>query len=103
LARAHRVAVRFADLGGWSEGELRAEYDPTVPEIRINLRIAETIPREELGRFVALAVGHELYHHRERIGEVPMLKKRGEREAAADAYARALLSETDAPDGRRVF
>jgi len=72
---------------------LRAEYDPTVPEIRINRRVAESLPTAERERFVELAVGHELYHHRERIGQVTGFSTKSEREAAADAYAIELLSE----------
>jgi hypothetical protein len=95
LARAHAygVAIRFADLGDWGADELRSEYDATVPEIRINVRVAGTLGARELGEFVALAVGHELYHHRERIGEVRVLAGRGERESAAGAFARELMLE----------
>jgi hypothetical protein len=89
-ARAYGVAVRFADLGDWGSVELRSEYDPRLPEIRLNVRVAEALPVELLGEFVAHAVGHELYHHRERIGEVPPIDDRRAREAAADKFARAL-------------
>ena len=41
-------------------------------------------------RWWRLAIGHELYHHREAIGEIPVLPTRAAREAAADAYAREL-------------
>jgi hypothetical protein len=94
LAREYGVAVRFGDLGVWSDGELRAEYDPTAPEIRINRRIAETLPTADLNGFVVHAVGHELYHHRERIGEVPTLSDRDARELAADTYAESLLERS---------
>jgi hypothetical protein len=90
-AREYGVAIRFADLGDWGGDELRAEYDPSIPEIRLNVRIAAALPVGRLGEFVALAVGHELYHHRERIGEVPIARSRGERESAADDFARELL------------
>jgi hypothetical protein len=93
LAHEYGVAVRFDDLGAWSDGELRAEYDPAVPEIRINRRVVESLPAAERERFMELAVGHELYHHREHIGEVTKLSAKSEREAAADAYALELLSE----------
>jgi len=89
-ARAYGVAVRFADLGDWGRDELRSEYDPVLPEIRLNIRVAEALPIERLGEFVALAVGHELYHHRERIGEVRPLADRRARESAADDFSRAL-------------
>lgn len=90
-ARAYGVGVRFADLGDWGESELRSEYDPAVPEIRLNLRVAGALTPAELGEFVAMAVGHELYHHRESIGEVPRVGNRQARESAADAYARAFM------------
>jgi hypothetical protein len=90
-ARKYGVAIRFADLGDWGRDELRAEYDPNVPEIRLNIRIAASLPAERLGEFVALAVGHELYHHRERIGEVAIAGNRRARESAADDFARRLL------------
>jgi hypothetical protein len=91
-ARAYGVAVRFADLGDWGHDELRAEYDPSIPEIRLNVRIAASLPPESLGEFVALGVGHELYHHREHIGEVPTIADRRARESAADGFARDLIS-----------
>ncbi|HEY1655048.1 MAG TPA: hypothetical protein VGF86_08055 [Candidatus Tumulicola sp.] len=90
-ARAYGVAVRFADLGAWGEDELRAEYDPRGPEIRLNLRVAEALAPEALGEFVTLAIAHELYHHREHIGEVAIVADRAARERAADGYARDLL------------
>ncbi len=70
-ARAYGVTIRFAELGDWGRDELRSEYDPAVPEIRLNVAIAAALSIQELGEFVALAVGHELYHHRECIAEVP--------------------------------
>lgn len=91
LARIYGVAVRFSDLGDWGLDELRSEYDPQGPEIRLNVRIAEQLALDELGEYVALAVGHELYHHRERIGEVPVIADRKVRELAANDYARELL------------
>jgi hypothetical protein len=91
LARTYGIAIRFADLGDWGLDELRSEYDPSVPEIRLNVRIAEALAPQELGDFVTLAVGHELYHHREHIGEIAVVADRKTREFAANAYARALL------------
>jgi hypothetical protein len=90
-AAEYGIAVCFADLGDWGESELRSEYDATVPEIRLNIRVAAKLAAHELGEFVALAVGHEIYHHRERIGEVQMLGDRAARELAASAFARVLL------------
>jgi len=86
IARAYGVAVEFADLGAWGATELRSEYDPHGPVIRINARLTMN---DEL---VALCVFHEIYHHREAIGEVRTQRSRRAREAAADAYARAMLA-----------
>lgn len=90
-AREFGVGIRFADLGDWGSDELRSEYDPAIPEIRLNVRVAAALPVDRLGEFMALAIGHELYHHRERIGEVPILGDRGARESAAESFARGLL------------
>jgi hypothetical protein len=91
LARTYGVSIRFADLGDWGLDELRSEYDPSGPEIRVNARIAERLKPRELGDFLILAIGHELYHHRERIGEVAVIADRVAREHAADDYARGFL------------
>jgi len=93
-ARAYGVAIRFADLGAWGSAELRSEYDPRRPEIRLNNRITARLSGRELREFVALAVGHELYHHREAIGEIARLERRAAREAAATEFARALLERS---------
>ena len=92
MARSYGIEITFADLGDWGLDELRSEYDPRKPEIRLNVRIAEQLAPEELGEFIALAVGHELYHHRENIGEVEKLTERKDRETAANDFARKLLS-----------
>ncbi len=92
LAREYGVAIRFADLGDWGADELRSEYEPGGPSICINERVLAAIAVPELGEFITLAVGHELYHHRERLGEVPRLPERPQREHAAERYARALLA-----------
>jgi hypothetical protein len=96
LARSYGVAVRFADLGEWGEAELRSEYDPAIPEIRLNVRAAAALMGDELDEFIALAVGHELYHHREAIAETPVLRDREARETAAAEFARALAGESPA-------
>ena len=93
-ARAYGVAIRFADLGDWGPAELRSEYDPRGPEIRLNARVAERLSSHELGEFVTIAIAHELYHHRERIGEVTPSCDRSDRERAADAYALEILRES---------
>jgi hypothetical protein len=92
LARRYGVAITFADLGDWAGSVLRSEYDPTGPTIRINARLAEAIPTEDLGEYLSLAIGHELYHHRERLGEIARIGDRAARENAADDYARSLLT-----------
>lgn len=94
LARWYGVVVRFAELGEWGDHELRAEYDPSVPEIRLNIAVAARLSRDALGEFVSLAVGHELYHHRESIEEIVRLASRSARESAADIFARQLLERS---------
>jgi hypothetical protein len=94
LAREYGVAIEFADLGDWGVDELRSEYDPKGPVIRLNIRVAELFTAEELGEFVAFSVGHELYHHREAIGEIERLPERKDREIAANDFARKLLART---------
>ena len=55
MARSYGIRVSFADLGDWGLDELRSEYDPKGPEIRLNIRVAEQLTSEELGEFVVLA------------------------------------------------
>lgn len=93
-ARAYGVPIAFADLGAWGDAELRSEYDPREREIRINAGYAQALHPSQLGTFVTLAIGHELYHHRENIGEIPAISDRAERERAATDYALALLHES---------
>jgi Zn-dependent peptidase ImmA (M78 family) len=83
LCAQYGVRVCFADLGDWGKAELRAEYGPDVPEIRINRHLSADL--------VEFAILHELYHHREAIGQIAVLPSRSAREAAADAYAARLL------------
>jgi hypothetical protein len=94
LALAHRygVAVKFADLGDWGTAQLRSEYDPRGPVIRLNVRVTRRLDARELAEFVALAIAHELYHHRERIGEIATIARRAERECAAEHFARVLVT-----------
>lgn len=91
LARDYGITVAFADLGDWGVDELRSEYDPQGPTIRINSRVAEQMTPAELGEFIVIAVGHELYHHREQIGEISRLEERRDREIAANEFARRLF------------
>ncbi len=90
-ARAYGVRVALDDLGDWGTAALVAEYDPAGPTIRVNRRAllqgSSCAVREAIDR----AIAHELYHHREAIGEIPRLRDRRERERAADAFADALL------------
>ncbi|MDQ2663218.1 MAG: hypothetical protein M3Y18_04195 [Candidatus Eremiobacteraeota bacterium] len=90
MARHYRIAIEFADLGDWGAAELRAEYDPEGPVIRINTRAIARVAEVRGEAFVATAIGHEIYHHRERIGELPRLRDAVAREAAADAFGREL-------------
>ena len=90
-ASAYGVPVRFAELGTWAGAELRSEYDARAREIRINASYAQQLQPSELGTFVTLAIGHELYHHREHLGEIPAIADRAQRERAANEYALALL------------
>jgi hypothetical protein len=91
LARTYGVSVSFADLGDWGTAELRSEYDPSGPAIRINARVARKLSGRALREFVALAVAHELYHHREHIGEIARTEP-ARRESEADRYARDVLA-----------
>jgi hypothetical protein len=93
VARHYGVAIEFADLGDWGMDDLRSEYDPQGPTIRINARIAQTMPADKLDKFVNLCVGHELYHHLEAIGQIDRIVDKRERERAADAFALELLSQ----------
>lgn len=92
MARCYGVTVSFADLGDWGNARLQAEYDPRGPAIRVNTRVARRLAPSALRRFVALAIGHELYHHREWIGEVARARDARARERAADEYALRLES-----------
>jgi hypothetical protein len=98
IAAAYGVRVELADLGDWSPATLVAEYDPDGPVIRVNERTLWRIlrqaqddneaqdddgPRDAIDH----AIAHELYHHREAIGEVPCIADRTQRECAADAFA----------------
>jgi 2-phospho-L-lactate guanylyltransferase (CobY/MobA/RfbA family) len=77
------MKIEFADLGDWGDAELRSEYDPQGPVIRINSRVADKLAPEERAEFVKRAIAHELHHHREHLGEIPVIADRAAREAAA--------------------
>jgi hypothetical protein len=82
VAAAYGLRVERADLGTWGTTRLIAEYDPAGPTIRVDLRV----------RDVERAIAHELYHHREALGEVVRIADRAARERAADAYADTLVN-----------
>ncbi len=92
FAQAYGVAIEYADLGDWGGAELRSEYDPRGPVIRINRRVVEPLDDGARSALIARCIFHELYHHREAIGEVRAQHSRRAREDAADAYARAMLA-----------
>jgi len=83
MAAAYGVRVELADLGDWAAVTLVAEYDPDGPVIRVNARAASAAFDH--------AVAHELYHHREAIGEIARIADRAQRERAADAFADELV------------
>jgi hypothetical protein len=92
MAQQYGVTVEYADLGDWGRAELRSEYDPNGPVIRINGRVIVALEADARDDFIAKCIFHELYHHREAIGEVRRRHGRRAREAAADAFARAMLA-----------
>lgn len=92
LAQAYGVTIEYADLGEWGRAQLRSEYDPYGPVIRINGRVVAQLDTTERDDFIAHCIFHELYHHREAIGEIRRQHGRRAREAAAEAYARAMLA-----------
>jgi hypothetical protein len=86
LAREYGVAIELADLGSWGESELVSEYDPAGPVIRINTRALPQTSSCEVREHIDRAIAHELYHHREAIGEVARLRDRAARERAAGEH-----------------
>ena len=96
LAHAYGIRIEIEDLGTWGEALLVSEYEPKGPIIRVNQRAIDRL-RATLGAatsscdvrtLIDVAIAHEIYHHREAIGEVERLPTHAQREAAADAYAR---------------
>jgi hypothetical protein len=92
MAQGYGVRIEYADLGDWGRAELRSEYDPDGPVIRINARVIASIEAGTRDEFIAHCIFHELYHHREAIGEVRLQRSRRAREDAAGAFARAMLA-----------
>ena len=70
LARAYGVAVSFADLGDWGTANCDRNTIRAVRRFASTLRVARRLSGTALREFVALAIAHELYHHREHIGEI---------------------------------
>jgi len=93
LAADYGVRVEVADLGAWDGTTLTAEYDPDGPTIRVNERVLPSGSSCAVREAIDRAIAHELYHHREAIGEIPRLRDRAARERAADAFAAALTAE----------
>ena len=91
LAKRFGVEIEYADLGDWGVDELRSEYDPEGPVIRVNKRVMENLPVAEIGDFIAFSIAHELYHHCEHRGDVARLTDRAARETAANDFARKML------------
>ena len=91
MARNYGVRVELAYLGDWGASNLYAEYEPRGPIIRLDREYVRALSGAKRYTFVSLAIGHELYHHCERIGAVQRIHDRVARENAADAFARALL------------
>lgn len=90
LAHGYGIDIALSDLGAAAERVRIAEYEPEGPTIRINTRALERAADP-----IALArraVAHELYHHRERLGEVERFPDRSDRERAADDFACELLA-----------
>ena len=88
VAAAYGVRVEVRDLGDWAAVTLVAEYDPDGPVIRVNER---TLARTGSSDAIDRAIAHEIYHHREAIGEVERIADRRARERAADAFADELV------------
>ena len=96
LAGTYGIRIEMDDLGDWGLTMLVSEYDPEGPVIRINERAIERLHATlgeasscEVRALIDVAIAHEIYPHREHVGEVERLPKHEAREAAADAFARA--------------
>ena len=72
---------------------LLSEYDPTEPRDSPQraASLAALIGRRTRRRSSRCAVGHELYHHREAIGEIAALPDRARARIGRREYANALL------------
>ncbi len=83
VARDYGLAIELADLGAWGDATLVSEYDPAGPVIRINTRAIPAGSSCDVREHIDRAVAHELYHHREAIGEIARSTSREARERAA--------------------
>lgn len=90
LAQRYGIDVVFCDLGVYSNCELRSEFDPTEPSIRVNARLTEALSQDDAQRFIQHAIAHELYHYFEHRGVVHRAKARAQREQNAERFARRL-------------
>lgn len=86
VAREHGIAIELADLGGWGDAVLVAEYDPDGPVIRINTRAIPAGSSCEVREHIDRAVLHELYHHAEARGAIARLPGHAARERAAGEH-----------------
>ncbi|MEA2689113.1 MAG: hypothetical protein QOD51_1720 [Candidatus Eremiobacteraeota bacterium] len=100
LAASYGVRVELADLGDWGSARLVAEYDPDGPVIRINENALPHGSSCNVRDAIDRAIAHELYHHREAIGEIARIGNRASREAAADAFADTLTATGSEPADR---
>ncbi|MBV9277152.1 MAG: hypothetical protein JOZ97_02850 [Candidatus Eremiobacteraeota bacterium] len=92
LLRAQGIVLEFADLGVYAECELRSEFDPAGPIIRINMRLIDTMSPERRDPFVTHAIAHELFHYFEDRGDVQRVRDRKVREANAERFAQNLAA-----------
>ncbi len=99
IAAGYRLDIELSDLGDWNALTLISEYDPAGPIVRLNARAIEryraargALDSADVRRFIDFAIAHEIYHHREAVGEIPRLATRAQREEAANAYARSIVS-----------
>jgi hypothetical protein len=91
LAASYGVTIELVDLGSWGSTTLVAEYDPRGPVIRVNARAVATGCSDHTRATIDRAIAHELYHHREALGEIARIGERAARERAADRYADDLV------------
>ncbi len=93
IAAAYGVRIELSDLGRWGDTTLVSEYDPDGPVIRINEHALPHGSSCDVREVIDRAIAHELYHHREAIGEIDRIPDRTARERAADAFAEQLKRE----------